>query len=259
MLVVGRARPRKKSRDTTASSPSSCKSLRRFWMPPLELISSPSHPDKVKLAANETMEMVESYFVDITKAYKALTDEDTRRNYELYGHPDGKQEFGMGIAIPKSFIEAQNNVYVLGMYAVLFGVALPYSVGRWWFSTREFTKDGILNDTAAKYFLNTKEHASFGDTVQVLAMATEFERVLAKNDRVVKTSAFDKLQNAVKKQLADQGIQMDGELYKRYKTCQRAAILLYAHMFRVPVSEPALLRCMLVPVYCSSTRSGASC
>lgn len=31
----------------------------------------PSHPDKVKLGINETMEMVEAKFVEITKAYKS--------------------------------------------------------------------------------------------------------------------------------------------------------------------------------------------
>ena len=30
-----------------------------------------SHPDTVKLGVNETMEMVEAKFVEITKAYKA--------------------------------------------------------------------------------------------------------------------------------------------------------------------------------------------
>lgn len=31
-----------------------------------------SHPDKVKLAANQTMEEVSSYFVELTKAYKSF-------------------------------------------------------------------------------------------------------------------------------------------------------------------------------------------
>lgn len=194
---------------------------------------------------NQTMEEVEAHFVELTKAYKSLTDETIRRNYELYGHPDGKQDFGMGIAIPKSFIDAQNNSYVLAAYAILFGLILPVSVGRWWFSSREFTKDGIHNSTAAKFFLNAKEDASFEHTVQVLAMATEFERVLDKNAKVVRSSSFDRLQNNVKKQLGDMGIQMDGELYKRYKTCQRAGILLHAHLLRVPISDPQLLRCKL--------------
>lgn len=30
-----------------------------------------SHPDKVKLTANETMESIQEHFVNITKAYKS--------------------------------------------------------------------------------------------------------------------------------------------------------------------------------------------
>ena len=33
-----------------------------------------SHPDKVKLGVNQTVESVEAYFVEITKAYKAYVE-----------------------------------------------------------------------------------------------------------------------------------------------------------------------------------------
>lgn len=59
-----------------------------------------SHPDKVKLAINQTIEDVSNHFVDLTKAYKALTDESIRENLRLYGNPDGKQDFKVGIALP---------------------------------------------------------------------------------------------------------------------------------------------------------------
>ncbi len=39
-------------------------------------LSRKFHPDKVKLAINQTVEQVEAHFVDLTKAYKSLTDED---------------------------------------------------------------------------------------------------------------------------------------------------------------------------------------
>ena len=47
------------------------------------------HPDKVKATANHTIEMIQERFVQITKAYKSLTDPT---NWELYGNPDGRQE-----------------------------------------------------------------------------------------------------------------------------------------------------------------------
>ncbi|CAG8801006.1 424_t:CDS:2, partial [Racocetra fulgida] len=34
----------------------------------------------------------EAKFINISKAYKVLTNEETRRNFEEFGHPDGKQD-----------------------------------------------------------------------------------------------------------------------------------------------------------------------
>lgn len=46
------------------------------------------HPDKVAEADKKESE---SKFVDISKAYKVLTDEDARKNWEEWGNPDGRQ------------------------------------------------------------------------------------------------------------------------------------------------------------------------
>ena len=54
------------------------------------------HPDKNPDPA------AAAYFAEsITKAYKALTDEVSRENYEKYGHPDGQQSSRMNIALPE--------------------------------------------------------------------------------------------------------------------------------------------------------------
>ena len=201
---------------------------------------SSSHPDKLKLGPNQTKEDADAHFVDLTKAYKSLTDETIRRNYELYGHPDGKQDFAMGIAIPKSFIAAQNNIYVLGLYAILFGVALPYFVGQWWFGSRQFTKDQVLNSTAATLYLNMKENMDFAKAVEIVAAAAELEDFLV-HCKSVKSSEYDRLQNQVKEQLKNlTGEKLDGELYRK-SLVQKAAILIYAHLLRVPINDNALL------------------
>ncbi|KAJ6752619.1 SEC63 DOMAIN-CONTAINING [Salix koriyanagi] len=58
------------------------------------------HPDK-----NPDPE-AHKYFIEfITKAYQALTDPVSRENYEKYGHPDGRQGFQMGIALPQFLLD----------------------------------------------------------------------------------------------------------------------------------------------------------
>ena len=54
-----------------------------------------------------------------------LTDETIRENLEKYGHPDGRQDVSMGIALPQWIVERKNNIWVLGVYGILFGGALP--------------------------------------------------------------------------------------------------------------------------------------
>lgn len=56
-----------------------------------------------------------------------MTDDDTRKNYEEFGHPDGKQSFTMGVALPKGLVEG-NGMFVLGFYALAFGLGLPYFI-----------------------------------------------------------------------------------------------------------------------------------
>lgn len=114
------------------------------------------------------MEDVSSYFVLLTKAYKALTDETIRENLRLYGNPDGKQDFKVGIALPPWIIESSNNTWVLGSYTLLFGGALPYLVGRWWFGSRLYTKDGIKARTAELFFKSLGEDDSITDIMRTL-------------------------------------------------------------------------------------------
>lgn len=89
-----------------------------------------SHPDKVKLAENQTIEEVSAFYVNLTKAYKSLTDDEIRSNLEKFGHPDGKQEFSMGLAVPTWVVASRNNFWVLGLYGLIFAGLLPMFVVR---------------------------------------------------------------------------------------------------------------------------------
>lgn len=140
----------------------------------------------MKLAVNQTIEDVSNYFVDLTKAYKALTDETVRENLRLYGNPDGKQDFKVGIALPPWIIESSNNGWVLGSYAILFGGLLPYFVGRWWFGSRKYTKDGVQGRTAESFFKGLGEDDTLTDVVRVFAQGSQFEE-----DATTSTVQFD--------------------------------------------------------------------
>lgn len=143
------------------------------------------HPDKAtpNAALNETSETVNDRWVEMTKAYKSLTDEDVRNNYLQYGHPDGKQSFSMGIALPKFIVQEGSGKYVLLFYGLLLGVLLPYVVGKWWYGTQALTKDKVLIASAGKLFKEYKEDISEGGVVAALSRGDEYQEIL-KGSRV---------------------------------------------------------------------------
>ena len=161
------------------------------------LLRLASHPDKVKLAVNQTMEDVSNYFVDLTKAYKALTDETVRENLRLYGNPDGKQDFKVGIALPPWVIESSNNAWVLGSYALLFGGALPYLVGRWWFGSRRYTKDGVKARTAEMFFKSLSEDDTITDVMRILAQGWCCEASSSGVTTLMELSLYESIERAV--------------------------------------------------------------
>ncbi|KIS65795.1 protein-transporting protein SEC63 [Mycosarcoma maydis] len=193
------------------------------------------HPDKLVIGENQTKEEVEGHYIELTKAYKALTDETVRKNFELYGHPDGKQEMSMGIALPRWVIESQNNIYVLGMYAVILGVGLPFLVARWWYGSRSKTKDGIVNSTAQTYFQHLRDDTNPSRIFALLSISDEFSD--PKLDKAGPKHRDDadltKLEIEIRKRLAEFG--PEWTLIDSFKNAsiRKALVLLYAHTLRI--------------------------
>lgn len=110
------------------------------------------HPDKIgKDLGAAAKEEMEAAFIRINSAYKALTDEVTKNNLRLYGHPDGQQEITHGIAIPKFLVEGKYSPIMLVVYFLLIGVLLPVVVGSWWNNVKSTTKKGMHVNTATLF------------------------------------------------------------------------------------------------------------
>ncbi|OTA95831.1 hypothetical protein M434DRAFT_393477 [Hypoxylon sp. CO27-5] len=204
------------------------------------------HPDKAKPdpAKNETVESLSDKWVDLTKAYQALTDEEVRNNYIQYGHPDGKQSYSIGIALPKFIISEGNGKYVVLVYALLLGVLLPYYVGSWWYGTQRITKEGVLVESANNLFREYSESMDEGDLVTALSAGKEFQEVL-KGDKA--ESGLAKIESRI---LAEgQVTPFAGGLTVKDKekledldsgVRRKVLALLWAYLGRVELDDPAL-------------------
>jgi len=143
------------------------------------------HPDKAKPdpAKNETIDDLNARYVEISKAYQALTDEEVRNNYIQYGNPDGKQGFSINIGLPKIIVSDGNGKYVVLLYTALFGVLLPYLVGSWWYGTLRRSKEGVLMESANRLFREYKDDIDEGSVVEALSTGREYEELL-KSDKI---------------------------------------------------------------------------
>lgn len=190
------------------------------------------HPDKVGDVSNQTKAEIEAHYIEITKAYKALTDETIRKNFEEYGHPDGKQEMSMGIALPTWIVDSQNNWLVLAVYGLVFGVGLPLLVAHWWYGTRSRTKDGVLNATALSFFLTLKPTVTADELPLLLAKTEELSGQYVGKLRASNEPAMAELDKAVRaaykndtgKELVPEGTSTP---------VAQALVLLMAYLYRI--------------------------
>ena len=168
------------------------KTIRSHW----RRLTLKYHPDKANVdpSLNETAEIINDRYVELSKAYKALTDEDVRNNYIQYGHPDGKQSFSIGIALPKFIVTDGNGKYVLLVYGLLLGVLLPYIVGKWWYGTQRLTKEKVLITSAGKLFKEYHDHIPEGGIIAALSTGEEYKEIL-KGDKA--DTGLGKLENRI--------------------------------------------------------------
>ncbi|KAF2469816.1 DnaJ-domain-containing protein [Lindgomyces ingoldianus] len=209
-------------------------------------LSLVAHPDKAREdpANNITKESINDHWVEVTKAFKALTDEEIRNNYLQYGHPDGKQSFSIGIALPKWIVTEGHGTYVLLLYALALGVLLPYTVGRWWYGIQRVTKEKILVASAGKLFREYDNDHSDSGVIGVLSSGEEFNEVLKGH------KADNGLSKLEQKVLAD-GVDapVNGVLTKKDRqkledlddSARRKVLsLLWAYLCRIELNDPIL-------------------
>jgi preprotein translocase subunit Sec63 len=82
----------------------------------------------------------------------SLSDPVTVENYRKWGHPDGRQEPSLGIALSITIVNNEKlSAFVAILYTTLLVVAIPWYVRVWW--CRLKTTDGLYMSSADRLFV----------------------------------------------------------------------------------------------------------
>lgn len=132
------------------------------------------HPDK-----NPDPE-ANKYFVEyISKAYQALTDPISRENFEKYGHPDGRQGFQMGIALPQFLLDIDGaSGGILLLWIVGICILLPLVVAVIYLSkSAKYTGNYVMHQTLSTYYYFMKPSLAPSKVMEVFIKAAEYMEI----------------------------------------------------------------------------------
>lgn len=131
------------------------------------------HPDK-----NPDDPAASSKFIQITKAYTALTDEVAKRNYEKYGNPDGPQTSKVGIGLPAFLLEKENHLMILCTFFSFLLFVIPAAAIVYYQKTKIYAANGIMIETLQflGYYLNDATRVK--NCTELLAASAESRNML---------------------------------------------------------------------------------
>merc|ERR1719183_995644 len=127
------------------------------------------HPDK-----NQGNPEANDLFIKVAKAYEVLTDDATRENYEKYGNPDGYHGTSVTIGLPSWLTDKDNELAILVCYFLVIIVVIPIVVGLWWRNSSKFLEDGVMQNTAFRFYRQGQENTATKYIPGILASAVEF-------------------------------------------------------------------------------------
>ena len=128
------------------------------------------HPDK-----NLNNLQAKAKFMLITKAYESLTNEESKKNYELYGNPDGPGSMRFSIGLPSAFILDKNkHTKILIIFIFIICIIIPYYFLRWFQWSQNIGENGVFNTTIKNFVKITDKNSDKKHIPFILGISREF-------------------------------------------------------------------------------------
>lgn len=140
------------------------------------------HPDK-----NRNDLQAKARFIMIAKAYEALTDEVGRKNYEMYGNPDGPGSMRLAVGLPSFVLNKKNHMPILILFLILIVVIIPGFVWFYFSTSKSYDESGTRIEDHMIFYILLNENILLRQMPYVLGSAHEYSNMKFKtNNEVLK-------------------------------------------------------------------------
>ncbi len=145
------------------------------------------HPDKSKSKNSREK------FMEINKAYRALTNPIGKENYKKYGNPDGPGFIRIDLALPKFLFKGKVANFILIFVSISFIIICPIWFIKWFNNSNKFNNDGLylIDQSIFYYFLNEESplfHIPF-----IIGLAQEFKEFFYREKSLKEKKYVDEL------------------------------------------------------------------
>ena len=130
------------------------------------------HPDK-----NPNDNQAKAKFMLINKAYESLTNEESKKNFEKYGNPDGPGSMRVSIGLPSFVLEKKNHMPILLLFVIFILIIFPSCFIFWFNSSENYNETGMVVDDMAIFHEFMNENILLRQMPYVLGRAREFENL----------------------------------------------------------------------------------
>ena len=130
------------------------------------------HPDK-----NINNKTAKEKFMNINKAYRALTNEKAKENFRKYGNPDGPGLLQYGFALPFFLFQGKAGYYILIIFSILMTIIFPILFIRWFKKSKAYNSDDLLMDNLPFFYNILNKDIQITHLPFIIGMAKEFNEM----------------------------------------------------------------------------------
>ena len=135
------------------------------------------HPDK-----NPNNKKAKEKFMNINKAYRSLTNQKARENYQKYGNPDGPGLLSYGFALPFFLFKGKIGFYILMIFAIFMLIIFPILFIKWSRNSKRYNNDGLLLENLPFYYDIINKDILITHLPYIIGMSKEFNEMDIKYD-----------------------------------------------------------------------------